>query len=96
MPASYVHHRVNCRPRQWAATAAMIAGPGVAALGKAGGSLFGVWRSQIGRPRDELTVLTAWPDRAAAEDAAAGLRTATGGDAGIESEIGRASCRERV
>jgi hypothetical protein len=31
-----------------------------AQLAEAGGALYGVWRSQIGRPRDELTAITAW------------------------------------
>jgi hypothetical protein len=29
-------------------------------------AVYGVWRSQIGRPRDELTVITAWPDETSA------------------------------
>jgi hypothetical protein len=33
----------------------------------ANGLLYGIWRSQIGRPRDELTVMTVWPDNNAAE-----------------------------
>jgi hypothetical protein len=39
---------------------ALCAG-GAARLAAAGGALYGVWRSQIGRPRDELTVMTVWP-----------------------------------
>ena len=33
-----------------------------APLAAAGGALYGVWRSQIGRPRDEITAVTVWSD----------------------------------
>ena len=26
------------------------------------GSLYGIWRSQIGLPRDTITAVTVWPD----------------------------------
>jgi hypothetical protein len=66
MPYIYVHHRVTAEPRQWKALAdALRAAP----LGEGGGALYGIWRSQIGRPRDELAVITVWPDETAAEKA---------------------------
>lgn len=58
----YVHHRVTVAPRQWRAVADALCAGGAARLADAGGALYGVWRSQIGRPRDELTVVTHWPD----------------------------------
>ena len=67
----YVHHRITAAPRRWAAVGeALIARRD--ALAAAGGALYGVWRSQIGRPRDELTAITAWtrPTTAAAAEAA--------------------------
>lgn len=59
-PSRYFLHQVLALPRGWAdfgRQAAQID----AALRAAGGELYGIWRSQIGRPRDELTVLTRWP-----------------------------------
>lgn len=55
----YVHHAIACAPRSYAA-----AGRSLAALewARHGGSLYGIWRSQIGRPRDELTAITVWPE----------------------------------
>ncbi len=66
----YVHHRITATPRCWAAVAeALITRRD--ALAAAGGALYGAWRSQIGRPRDEVTVITAWtaPVTAAAAQA---------------------------
>jgi hypothetical protein len=55
----YVHHRIETAPRRWRDVAERLA---TAALRDAGGSLYGIWRSQIGRPRDELTAITVWRD----------------------------------
>ena len=59
MTALYVHHRISTAPRQWASVAERLSARR-SALAAAGGALFGVWRSQIGRPRDELTAMTVW------------------------------------
>lgn len=61
MPDLYVHHRLACVPRQWQAVAEALKGEGAARLAAARGMLYGVFRSQIGAPRDELNVITAWP-----------------------------------
>ena len=58
----YVHHRIACQPREWNSAAEEIAGAGAARVGTAGGSLYGLWRSQIGLPRDTITAVTLWPD----------------------------------
>lgn len=58
----YLHHRITCEPLGWQTTADRIASDTKRQLETMGGTLYGVWRSQIGRPRDELTVLSAWPD----------------------------------
>jgi hypothetical protein len=42
-------------------------------LANDGGVLYGVWRSQIGRPRDEVTAMTVWPSRESAAGAEAAL-----------------------
>jgi hypothetical protein len=64
----YVHHRLDCAPRQWKAVADVLDRDGRRAIETTGGSLYGIWRSQIGRPRDELTVMTFWTDGARASD----------------------------
>lgn len=59
-PAIYCLHQVLARPREWASighSAERIR----AILGQHGGELYGAWRSQIGRPRDEVTLMTRWP-----------------------------------
>ena len=60
MTASFAHHRIEAAPRQWQALAERLRSDGAARLAAAGGALYGVWRSQIGRPRDELQAITAW------------------------------------
>ncbi len=58
----YLHHRIHCQPLTWKAVSDVLietSGRDIEALG---GKLYGVWRSQIGRPRDELTAITIWPD----------------------------------
>jgi hypothetical protein len=58
----YVYHRITTDSRQWRAVADALRHTGTKRLEAAGGILYGVWRSQIGRPRDELTVITVWSD----------------------------------
>jgi hypothetical protein len=63
----YLHHRIETAPRRWREVAAALAAPARrAALATHGAALYGIWRSQIGRPRDELTALTVWPASATA------------------------------
>ena len=62
MTSTYVHHRVTTEPLQWQAVAEALSHTGAPRLEAAGGALYGIWRNQIGRPRDELTVMTQWPD----------------------------------
>lgn len=57
----YMHHTIACTPRTYADVARRIA---AIEWEKQGSLLYGVWRSQIGRPRDELTAMTAWPESA--------------------------------
>jgi hypothetical protein len=68
MTHAYIHHRIDVRPREWDAVAKSL--PNALSLKRQGGSLYGVWRSQIGRPRDELNAISVWPDLDAALDAA--------------------------
>lgn len=60
-PSLYVHHSLACAPRTFAAVAQRL---DVLDWTGRGGALYGLWRSQIGRPRDELTAITVWPEEA--------------------------------
>ena len=66
----YVHHRVTAEPHKWRSVSDEIRTAGAARFATSGGALYGVWRSQIGRPRDELTVMTVWQDEGSASGAA--------------------------
>jgi len=67
----YLHHYVRCAPLAWAAVAAAVASRARPEIERHGGALYGIWRPQIGRPRDELTAITVWPNGA---DLASALR----------------------
>lgn len=62
MPDVYIHHRIACAPRTWSATAERMAAESAARIGTMGGNLYGLWRSQIGLPRDTVTAITVWRD----------------------------------
>lgn len=74
---TYIHHRITTAPRRWQAVADALARHG-GRLADGGGALYGAWRSQIGRPRDEVTAITCWtgPMDAAAAEAALGAGVA--------------------
>jgi hypothetical protein len=75
---TYVHHRVTAAPRCWQSVAEALARRrGDLARAGGGGVLYGLWRSQIGRPRDEVTAITAWPAPVGAAEAEAALIGAT-------------------
>lgn len=57
---TFVHHRVVARPRRWQSLADRLTRDGRRRVTEAGGALYGIFRSQIGRPRDELQILTVW------------------------------------
>ena len=56
---TYLHHRIACSPRTWRSVADQVKAA-EHALTADSGAVYGIWRSQIGRPRDELNVITAW------------------------------------
>ena len=66
MATHYLHHRIRCAPRAWDAVARQIATRGRQSIVDGGGELYGVWRSQIGTPRDELNAISVWTESAAA------------------------------
>ena len=65
----FVHHRIDAAPRQWQALAERLAVYGAQRVARQGGTLYGLWRSQIGRPRDELQAMTVWPGAVRAAEA---------------------------
>jgi hypothetical protein len=65
----FVHHRIETAPRQWQAVAERLALGGAERIGAAGGTLYGLWRAQIGRPRDEIQAMTVWPGAIRAAEA---------------------------
>lgn len=85
----YLHHSIACAPRTLAAVAQRLAALDWAAQG---GALYGLWRSQIGRPRDELTAITVWP-RTADPAAVSALMTGIGEVREVASEPLRATLR---
>ena len=69
MPADTAHyfvHRVLARPLGWSAVGAAASAIDKA-MGEAGGALYGAWRSQIGRPRDEVTLISRWTEDVASD-----------------------------
>lgn len=72
--ATFLHVRVTTEPLQWQRVAHAIA-EGFASQAKAGAGaavgLYGIWRSQIGRPRDELTLVATGAEEGAATRAVA-------------------------
>jgi hypothetical protein len=65
----YVHHRIDTAPRQWQAVAERLRDGGARRVSDGGGALYGLWRSQIGRPRDEIQAITVWPSAIRAAEA---------------------------
>jgi len=51
----------------WKAVADRIRAESTQTLESKGGVLYGIWRSQIGRPRDELTAVTCWREQPSAD-----------------------------
>lgn len=82
MTVPFVHHRIVATPRRWRAVADRMAQGGWRRLAEAGGALYGVWRSQIGRPRDELQAITVWSNVVRANQAEHAL---LGDDPDVES-----------
>ena len=65
----YVYHRIDTAPRQWQDVAARLGEDGAGRVAANGGTLYGLWRSQIGRPRDEIQAMTVWPSAIRAAEA---------------------------
>lgn len=86
MATHYIYHTVTTEPLQALTVAERLRDGGAERIEPAGGILFGVWRSQIGRPRDELTVMTAWPEDTDAAAASARIIESLEDVRGCETE----------
>jgi len=58
----YVHSRIHCSPRTWDATATEIESADIFINKSNDAKLYGIWRSQIGLPRDTITIISLWPN----------------------------------
>ena len=76
--STYIFHRILTAPRAWQTVANELMASAAAEVQPDDGALYGVWRSQIGRPRDELTAITVWHDDAGALSSADALVGALG------------------
>ena len=73
MDAVFARHRIDCLPRGWKDAANSIITDRIEKIKKVGGTMYGVWRSQIGLPRDTVTAITIWPDLKTASEHASTL-----------------------
>ena len=62
MSPIYVHHEVSCAPRHWSDVAEQVQNSSHFKNSDGHASLYGIWRSQIGLPRDVLTMISVWSD----------------------------------
>ena len=62
MSQMYVHHEIRCAPRYWSEVAEQVQNSSHFENADGNAFLYGIWRSQIGLPRDVLTMISVWPD----------------------------------
>ena len=90
MTERYLFHTVQTAPRTWRTAADALDAVSDDVLGPHGGRVFGIWRSQIGRPRDEVTAITTWPSDLDEGDAIAAASRWLGGDPQVRAHESRA------
>ncbi|MGH9888157.1 MAG: NIPSNAP family protein [bacterium] len=73
MNESYEYRRFKVAPGEWERFAERLRGEGEQIAREYAGSLFGVWRGQIGLEANEGIALTAWPDEEALASGATAL-----------------------
>ena len=59
-PNVYVYHKIECYPRCWSLVSDSIQRIKNFEKNDDESSLYGIWRSQIGLPRDTITVISTW------------------------------------
>jgi len=70
MSRVYVHQRIACAPRTWKLVANNVLSLKGFREAPEKSILYGIWRSQIGLPRDTITVISSWKnDKIATETA---------------------------
>ena len=62
MSQAYIHHEITCAPRCWSEVAKEIQQNDCFKTADGKAALYGLWRSQIGLPRDVLSMISVWPD----------------------------------
>ena len=62
MSPIYVHHKDICSPRHWSDVAEQVQNSSHFKNSDGHASLYGIWQSQIGLPRDVLTMISVWSD----------------------------------
>ena len=60
--ATYVYHAVQTQARCWASVSQTLQSSAKRAFNASGACLYGAFRTQIGRPRDELSLISYWPN----------------------------------
>lgn len=73
MNETYEYRRFKVAAGDWERFAERLRGEGARRAAEHGGTLFGVWRGQIGLEANEGIMLTAWPDEQALASGAARL-----------------------
>ena len=68
MSSIYIHHRVTCEPRTWSDVTKQVIDLHDFVIRNNETSLYGLWRSQIGLPRDTITMISVWPDLETAKE----------------------------
>lgn len=58
MSQIYVHHEISCVPRHWSEVAEQVQNSSHFINSDGNAFLYGIWRSQIGLPRDVLTIVS--------------------------------------
>jgi hypothetical protein len=83
---TYLHHRISASPRRWKNVADALT-QRRELLARSGGTLYGLWRSQIGRPRDEIAAMTVWSTPVSGAEAEAALVGATADVQAVASQV---------
>ncbi len=73
MNETYEYRRFKVGAGAWESFAERLRGEGARIAAEHGGTLFGVWRGQIGMEANEGIALTAWPDEQALAEGATAL-----------------------
>lgn len=74
----FVHHQIECAPRCWAKVADQLKEIDKHRPSHSETALYGIWRSQIGLPRDTITMISKWPNADMAKSGTAQIHNQLG------------------